>query len=106
MELKDLKEGDVVMISASNWHPEKLAKIDRITKTQIVVGELKFNKNTGYMVGTDVWNRRYLYIPNEEDIKRITTSKRRFDLLNYVKNNIESCSVGQLEEIYGIMKKN
>lgn len=49
MELKDLKAGDEVIITEP-WH-KSIGVIDRVTKTQIVIGERKYNRKTGFEVG-------------------------------------------------------
>lgn len=69
MELKDLKVGDLVVVNSE--YGEKLYPVQRITNTLIIVQDTKFRKHTGSQVGEVMWYRESIYIPTENDIKRI-----------------------------------
>lgn len=44
-ELKDLVEGDEVLVTGM-FH-RHIAKVDKVTKTQIVVDNVRFRRNSG-----------------------------------------------------------
>ena len=48
---------------------------NKITKTQIVVGSMRFHRDTGKLIGKDVWNAGKIEIPTEEDRQRIKREK-------------------------------
>ena len=59
MSLEHLKAGDRVYIN-SRYSGIRFYKIDRVTKTQIIIGKTKYNKS-GYQIGSySIWDREYL----------------------------------------------
>ena len=79
MELKDLKVGDLVVVY--DTYIEKLAPVQRITNTLIIVHDTKFRKKSGRQLGEDMMYRESISIPTEDDIKRIKkeTLKREME---------------------------
>lgn len=53
-ELKDLVAGDDVLVVGRSCR--YIAKIDKVTKTQIVVNNARFRRDSGWQCG--YWNRR------------------------------------------------
>lgn len=49
MKLKDLKEGDKVVVY--NIYGDSIKKVDRVTKAQIIVDGYKYRRETGYRIG-------------------------------------------------------
>jgi len=69
--LKNLKVGDNVIVNSR--HGDTLVKIERLTKTQIIIrNNYKFNRTTARVVGEDVWNQTYL---EEATLIKITILK-------------------------------
>ena len=69
MSLEHLKAGDTVYVN-SRWHGISFYKIDRVTKTQIIIGNTKYNKN-GYQIGShDTWNYTWIQEVTPEIIQQ------------------------------------
>jgi hypothetical protein len=82
--LATLKAGDEVHVSESMTKDDSIRKVDRTTKTQIVIGNSKFRRSNGFPVGSDTWIRRHIEKPTAESRKRIKRA-RMVRLLNSVK---------------------
>lgn len=82
--LKNLKVGDTVIASGRNFN--RICTIDRLTKTQIVVGNLKYRISDGGLVGAGNWNYGSLHEPTEEFINNIKNTQKRNILINNIKN--------------------
>ena len=78
--LSELKEGDEVYMSNSNYLPSH-GIVSKITKTQIVIGKdrtvRRFNKEKGVEIGNDCWHFCYLIRPTPELEKKIRLSNLR-----------------------------
>lgn len=53
-ELKDLVEGDEVLVTGMYYR--RIAKVDKVTKTQIIVNNARFRRDSGWQCGSDRWN--------------------------------------------------
>jgi len=51
--LEDMKAGDLVYYTVSYGHEIHIVKIDRLTKSQIICGNSRFQRKTGIMIGHD-----------------------------------------------------
>lgn len=81
-ELKDLVEGDEVLVTGmSHRH---IAKVDKVTKTQIIVNNARFKRDSGWQCGSDRWNVRRISVPTEKEIseKRVGEVILPLSLLN------------------------
>lgn len=89
--LIELKPGDLVICS-SRHHAESIRKVERVTKTMIVVDGMKFSARTGRIVGSDIWN--YSSIdptdPTDDNYKTIRaqneTNQVRKQVVEYLKD--------------------
>ena len=68
-KLEDLKEGDTVVIRSYGWAsaPYRFKTITKITKTQIVCGDYRYRRDSGFLVGSEGWNRERISVPTETD---------------------------------------
>lgn len=74
-ELKDLVVGDDVLITSRYYR--RIAKVDKVTKTQIVVDNVRFRRDSGWQCGGDSWNRKSISVPTEKEISDVI-KKRTF----------------------------
>lgn len=73
-KLEDLAVGDWVYYTLNYGQRVRPMKINRVTKTQIICGNSRFNRRTGREVGNhDVWNFTSIYPLNDA---ALTTFKR------------------------------
>lgn len=102
-ELKDLVEGDEVLVTGM-FH-RRIAKIDKVTKTQIVVDNARFNKNSGWQCGSNIWNRRKIYVPTEKEISDIKEENLRNTLVYAISSfDFKRLSTDELKQVYNIVK--
>lgn len=77
-ELKDLVEGDEVLVIGMYYR--RIAKVDKVTKTQIVVDNARYRRNSGLQCGDDIWGRKvYLF---QQKRKYQILKKRIFVILS------------------------
>lgn len=102
-EIKDLQVGDSVLVTGMSYR--RIAKIDKVTKTQIVVDNARFNKNSGWQCGSNIWNRRKIYIPTEKQIAEIKEENFRKKLIYIISSfDFKRLSTDELKQVYNIVK--
>lgn len=102
-ELEDLKAGDDVLISGMYYR--RIAKIDKVTKTQIVVGNARFRRNSGWQCGSDSWNRKYISVPTEKEISDVKEENLRKILIHTISSvDFKRLSTDELKQVYNILK--
>lgn len=71
---ENVKVGDVV-IERSRWRIA-LAKVTKVTATQVVIGENRYRKKDGYLVGsTGRWYPSRISLPKEGEIEELRAQK-------------------------------
>lgn len=78
-ELKDLVVGDDVLVIG--MYHRRIAKVGKITKTQIVVDNVRFRKDSGWQCGGDSWNRKSIFVPTEKEISDVKEENLRKTLI-------------------------
>ena len=67
--LEGLTPGDTVVID--NRMNPRVRTVDRITKTQIIVGNCRFKRSNGFQVGQSRWDMVCLSEPTPERVSRV-----------------------------------
>jgi hypothetical protein len=85
--------GGFVLIS--NRHNAFLSRIDKVTKTQIICGDYRFNKQTMWLVGGDKWSVTRCQLISEERYNALMAefdqkAKIRAARL-YIQDNVRKC---------------
>lgn len=102
-ELKDLKAGDDVIVT-SMCH-RRIAKVDKVTKTQIIIDNARFRRDSGWQCGSDRWNVRRIYVPTEKEISDIKEENLRKTLIYAISSfDFERLSTNELKQVYKIVK--
>jgi predicted phosphohydrolase len=79
-----LVAGDKVIVeSGFGYKSQEITTVDRITKTQIIIGNSKYRRNNGYIVGGTTWSRRYLTRYTEEAAAKVHLRIMRDQLSAY-----------------------
>ena len=78
-ELKDLQVGDEVLVIGRSCR--RVAKIDKVTKTQIVVNNDRFRRDSGWQYGGDSWSRKSIRVPTEKEISDVKEENFRKKLI-------------------------
>lgn len=81
-ELKDLIAGDEVLVTGT-FH-RRIAKIDKVTKTQIVIDNARFRRDSGWQCGGDSWNMKSISVPTENEISDVKEENLRKILINTI----------------------
>ena len=102
-ELKDLVVGDDVLVT-SMCH-RRIAKIDKVTKTQIVVNNARYRRNSGWQCGGDRWNVKSISVPTEKEISDIKEENLRETLIYSISSfDFKRLSTDELKQVYNILK--
>lgn len=102
-ELKDLVVGDDVLVTCRSYR--RISKIDKVTKTQIVVDNARFRRDSGWQCGGDSWNRRSISIPTEKEISDVKEENIRKTLIYVISSfDFKLLSTDKLKQVYNIVK--
>ena len=102
-ELKDLVAGDEVLVTGTLHR--RIAKVDKVTKTQIVIDNTRFRRDSGWQCGSDRWNVRRISVPTEKEISDVKEENLRKILINTISSfDFERLSTNELKQVYNIVK--
>lgn len=102
-ELKDLVAGDDVLVTG--MYHRRIAKVDKVTKTQIIVDNARFRRNSGWQCGSDRWNVRRISVPTEKEILDVKEENLRRTLIYTISSfNFKRLSTDELKQVYNIVK--
>ena len=102
-ELKDLVAGDDVLVIG--MYRRRIAKVDKVTKTQIVVNNARFRRDSGWQCGSDNWDRKSISIPTEKEILDVKEENLRKKLVYAISSfDFERLSTDELKQVYNIVK--
>lgn len=102
-ELKDLVVGDEVLVTGMSY--KRIAKVDKVTKTKIVVDNARFRRDSGWQCGSDIWNKRKISVLTEKDISDIKEENFRKKLIYAISSfNFYRLSTDKLKQVYNIVK--
>jgi len=74
--LDDIKAGDRVIITHGGaCRYDEIRVVDKVTNTQIIIGNSRFRRNGGSLIGAGTWDCVYLRHLTEE-------REKEFDLIN------------------------
>lgn len=102
-ELKDLVAGDDVLVTGMSY--KRIAKINKVTKTQIVVDNARFRRDSGWQCGSDRWNVRKISVPTEKEISDVKEENLHRTLIYTINSfNFKRLSTDGLKQVYNIIK--
>ena len=102
-ELKDLVAGDEVLVIGT--FNRRIAKVDKVTKTQIIVNNARFRRDSGWQCGSDRWNVTRISVPTEKEISDIEEEYLRKALIHTISSfDFERLSTNDLKQLYNIVK--
>lgn len=102
-ELKDLVAGDEVLVT--DMYYRRIAKVDKVTKSQIIVDNVRFRRNSGWQCGNDRWNVKSISVPTEKEISDIKEEHFRKELLYAISSfDFKRLSTDELKQVYNIVK--
>lgn len=102
-DLKDLVIGDDVLVKGMSY--KRIAKVDKVTKTQIVVDNARFKRDSGWQCGSDRWNVRRISVPTEKEISDVKEENLRKKLVYAISSfDFKRLSTDELKQVYNIVK--
>lgn len=102
-ELKDLVVGDDVLVTGMYYR--RIAKVDKVTKTQIVVDNARYRRNSGWQCGDDIWDRKSISVPTEKEISDVKEEDLRKTLIYAISSfDFKRLSTDELKQVYNIVK--
>ena len=102
-ELKDLVVGDDVLVTGT-FH-RRIAKVDKVTKTQIIIDNARFRRDSGWQCGSDRWNVTRISVPTKKEISDIEEEDLRKALIYVISSSdFERLSTDKLKQVYNIVK--
>lgn len=101
-KLEELEVGDKVI--ASSYHVKRIATIERVTKTQLVVGKSRFNRKSGYLCGDHSWDSTSLKVATQQDVVEITRQRNVEHLCNLKPETLKHLSDDEINCILDILK--
>lgn len=104
-EFENLKVGDLVVVHVS-YSGDCLRKVERVIRTQIVVGGTHYWKKNGLLVGREEWCHGYIRRATEKDIEFFNKVKKKNELIAFIKK-VAWCnlSLDSLQIICDVVKK-
>lgn len=99
--LKDLVVGDEV-VAYDKYDNRRIAIVERVTKTLVVVNNIRYRKSDGYAYGESYIFSRRIEIPkDEEQIKIIKQEYRKRIIIHRIHNfNLNDYPLEVLEKVY------
>lgn len=102
-ELKDLVVGDNVLVTSRYYRC--IAKVDKVTKTQIIANNARFRRDSGWQYGGDSWNRKSISVPTEKEISDIKEENLHNALVYAISSfDFNRLSTDELKQVYNIVK--
>lgn len=102
-ELKDLQVGDVVLVTGMSYR--RIAKVDKVTKTQIIANNARFRRDSGWQCGSDSWNVRKISVPTEKVISDVEEENLRKNLIYAISSfDFKRLQTDELKQVYNIVK--
>lgn len=93
--------GDTVVIEI-NREPTRVTKVTRVTSTLAIAGDRRFKRDTGQLVGSNVWTSGSIRLANKDDI----AADRRRRLIYRCSNcNWRELSNDQLLAVFKIINE-
>jgi len=79
----DIEPGDrVIVVQGGDL---RIAKADRVTKTQVVVGNQRYRKSDGFLVGGNTWSTMHILLAEGEALETVYRQR----LANSIWTNIQ-----------------
>lgn len=102
-ELEDLKAGDDVLVTSRYYR--RIAKVDKVTKTQIIADNARFRRDSGWQCGGDSWDWKSISIPTEKEISEVKEENLRKTLVYAISSfDFKRLSTDELKQVYNIVK--
>ena len=110
MRLESVKAGNILIWNGRGLSDSKIVRVERITKTQIIIDGHRFRKADGYPVGqTSIWNRVNVTIPKEGEVEKVREARLYVSLVNKIegaccRNNLKQMPLSALQKLNTLLE--
>lgn len=94
--LENVQAGDTLIWHGRGLADSRVVKVDRTTKTQIIIGGNRFRKADGRTVGESSWHSASVSIPREGEIERIREARLHQKLVYKIN---DECGINKLRDM-------
>ncbi|MBV7502066.1 hypothetical protein [Achromobacter sp. ACM05] len=98
--LQSLTDGSEVLVTGT-WVKPRIATVDRVTKTQIIVGGSRYSKETRQLIGADRWSRAQI----QQVSDGFRESQNKALLKAKILDRLDSATTEELAQINVILTK-
>src|SRR5512146_1346394 len=95
-DFSDAKVGDEVITRSAYSDRYRRAKIERVTKTMVVVNDTRYRRSNGMQTGTDSWYFGYIYHVTPETEAWLTKQAEKDERARLVVSIINRFRFGEL----------
>lgn len=103
--LENVKVGDVVIVHAGLYRMA-VNKISKVTATMIHVGNERYRKEDGRLVGAGPWDLRFISLPKEGEIEELKRQKFIKDVVSILSKltarNVTYEQAVKIKEVLGL----
>ena len=81
--LDEVKAGDWLLLSTGSYshrNAAKIVQVDRVTKTQIIIGTTRYSRNDGYEVGGSKWLTARVHVATERLVLEVKIEQAKREL--------------------------
>jgi len=108
MELENVQAGDKLICVRWYGHRKEVVTVDRVTRTQIIIGSECYRKQDGLRIGCNTWSRVHVRLPWEGEIEEIVREHKCQDMryeINRMSADQNLCQLPyeSIERIYNVM---
>lgn len=101
--LQDIQAGDEVY--STSRYQNRILKVDRTTRTQIICGSEKFNRENGHAIPIRTWNPTVIHVLTDEQRAIHEADLQKAQYANYFKTvNWKELTLDSLSQIKSIIQ--
>lgn len=81
--LDEAKAGDWLLLSTGSYshrNAAKIVQVDRVTKTQIIIGPTRYSRDGGLEIGSSKWSSNRVHVATERLVLEVKIDQAKRDL--------------------------
>jgi predicted nucleotidyltransferase len=106
-DLQNIKPGDdVAYVAGGCGSGVYIRKVERVTKTQIIIGDSRYRREDGFPVGHTIWDAAHIceLTPEmEKRVKETADREKKTRLVAEIHKALRGLTLDQLERINAIV---
>jgi hypothetical protein len=89
MCLEQVEAGDLLIQNSGHPKDRQVVSVDRVTKTQIIIGPYRYRKRTGKLIGGGTWNRMVITVPKHGEVSQVQRMRLHDKLSGQILNRCQ-----------------